>query len=204
MWLRCTLCTARPWTSPSTTGFGSPGSCSHLIQNLTDWSSHDSLESVPSLYRGTQCCTHTRRVQQCVPPPAPVPGSKVTPHYDGAGLSLVQGAGQSLAQGAGQSETDAAMPSAITICAAPLQERLVPRACQHQPCLEPQLRESKRLQSSFQGCHCPPSLHGELQLPVPAMRNPAQPRAALRLGRPHFKHFQNVWDLITYLPAMEQ
>ena len=149
---------------------------------------------MPSLYRGTQCCTHTGRVQQCVPPPAPVPGSKVTPHYDGAGPSLVQGAGQS--------ETGAAMPSAITICAAPLQERLVP--VNTKPCSEAQLRESKRLQSSFHGCHCPPSLHGELQLPVPAMRNPAQPRAALRLGRPHFKHFQNVWDLITYLPPWSQ
>ena len=184
--------------------------CLHLFKNLTDWSSHHSLESVPSLYRGTQCCTHTRRVQQCVPPPAPVPGSKVTPHCDGAGLSLVQWAGQSLAlgaglnlvQGAGQSETDAAMPSAITICAAPLQERLVP--VNTKPCSKPQLRESKRLQSSFHGCHCPPSLHGELQLPDSAMRNPAQPRAALRLGRPHFKHFQNVWDLITYLPPWSQ
>ena len=77
--------------------------CLHLFKNLTDRSSHHSLESVPSLYRGTQCCTHTGRVQQCVPPPPSVPGSKVTPHYDGAELSLVQWVGQSLAQGAGQS-----------------------------------------------------------------------------------------------------
>ena len=187
--------------------------CLHLFKNLTDWSSHHSLESVPSLYRGTQCCTHTGRVQQCVPPPAPVPGSKVTPHCDGAGLSLVQGAGQSLALGAGQSPPHRGRGRAKLMlrCHLPSQSALHRyrsasrlSTVNTKRCSEAQLRESKRLQSSFHGCHCPPYLHGELQLPVPAMRNPAQPRAALRLGRPHFKHFQNVWDLITYLPPWSQ
>ena len=74
--------------------------------------------------------THT------VPPPAPVPGSRVTPQYDGAGLSLERGRGRAQSgMGPGQSETDAAMTPASTICAAPLQVRLLPPACQHQSLL---------------------------------------------------------------------
>ena len=86
-----------------------------------------SLESVPSLYGEARCharCTHTLSRHQ-----HQFPGQELHRNMTGRG-SVWRGGGawQSLARGAGQSETDAAMTPASTICAAPLQERLVPRA----------------------------------------------------------------------------
>ena len=55
--------------------------------------------------------------------------------WRGGGAGSGTGGGAQSGTGPGQSETDAAMTPASTICAALVQVRLVPPACQHQSLL---------------------------------------------------------------------
>ena len=137
--------TALHWTSHSTTGFGSPGSslCFFLIfltvciylkisqigLHIIVWNlCHLCIEGHSAAHTLGACSSVCRHQHQ-------FPGQKLHRTVTGRGAVWCRGGAESATQGAGQSETDAAMPSAITICAAPLQERLAPVNCQHQALL---------------------------------------------------------------------